>query len=133
LLSVYTRAKGPLPRNALIMAIAGSIADPVLATTLTPEGVELLLRSGWVDPELAERPAEALGLNDRSLGSIWQIFINSEHGLDQYAISFPADRPFAERFELQWRLHGLKWRVAGIRVPERLANMLVERIVDHRP
>ena len=48
----------PAPQlNGLIMAITGSIADdPLLAAILTPEGVTLLLQSGWVHPELVERP-----------------------------------------------------------------------------
>jgi hypothetical protein len=128
ILTAYSRAHGPLPRNNLIMAITGSIADPLLAAILTPEGVTLLLQSGWVNPELVERPADALGLSGRALGDAWQVFVNSEHGFDRFAISFPSDRPSPERIGLQWRLHNFKWRLYAIRVPERLADRLVERI-----
>lgn len=128
ILTAYIRAHGPLPRNTLLVAIAGSIADPLLAVIVTPEGLTLLLQSGWVNPELAEQPAEALGLSRRALGDAWQVFLNSEHGIDQFAISFPPDRPFTERFELQWRLRNFKWRLTAIRLPEQLTDRLVERI-----
>ena len=129
-LAAYSRITGvPLPRNNLLVAVADSLADPILAKIVTPEGVALLLQSGWVSPELTPRPNDARGLSARTLGDPWRIFLNSQHKLDRYLVSFPVDQPAAQRFELEWRLRGVRWRLATVRLPERLADRLAELIV----
>ena len=129
-LEAYSRLTGtPVGRNSLIAALTGSIADPLVVKIMSPEGIALLLQSGWVSPELAERPSGAQGLSTRALGDTWQVFSNSRRELDRYRISFPADRPDDERFDLEWRLRGLQWRIVAIRLPAPLADRLAEQLV----
>jgi hypothetical protein len=129
-LEAYSRITGaPINRNSLMVAVIGSIADPLIAKLISPEGIALLLQSGWVNPELSERPSDAEGLSVRALGDAWQLFRNSRRDLDRYWIAFPADRPDEQRFELEWRLSGLQWRVVAIRLPDRLADRLAEQLV----
>jgi hypothetical protein len=129
-LEAYSRLTGtPIARNSLIAALTGSIADPLVVKIMSPEGIALLLQSGWVSPELAERPSGAQGLSTRALGDIWQVFRNSRRELDRYWISFPADRPDDQRFDLEWRLRGLQWRIVAIRMPAPLADRLAEQLV----
>ena len=129
-LEAYSRLTGaPVGRNSLIAALTGSVADPLIVKIISPEGIALLLQSGWVNPELAERPSSAQGLSTRALGDTWQVFSNSRRELDRYRISFPADRPDDERFDLEWRLRGLQWRIVAIRLPAPLVDRLAERLV----
>jgi DUF2939 family protein len=128
-LEAYSRLTGaPVGGNSLIAALTGSIADPLIVKIMSPEGIALLLQSGWVSPELAERPSGAQGLSARALGDIWQVFGNSRRELDRYWISFPADRPDDQRFDLEWRLRGLQWRIVAIRLPASLADRLAEQL-----
>jgi hypothetical protein len=130
-IAAYNRVTGtPLPASNLLVAIADTIADPIIARIVTPEGIALLLQSGWVEAELAPRPSEARGFNMRTLGDPWRVFLNSQHKLDRYLISYPVDEPMAQRFELEWRLRGVRWRLATIRLPERLADRLAERLAE---
>jgi len=126
----YNRITGAnLNRSSLIVAIVGSAADPLVAKIVSPDGVTMLLQTGWVSAELADRPADIEGLSVPALGSAWQIFLNSHRGLDRYSITFPARKPIAERFHLEWRMRGPKWRLATIRLPDRLAERLAQQIV----
>src|SRR5262245_5427062 len=118
----------PLDRNSLIAAITGSVADPLIVKIMSPEGIALLLRSGWVSPEIAERPSGAQGLSTRALGDTWQVFGNSRRELDRYWISYPANQQADQRFELEWRLRGLQWRIVAIRLPAPLVNRLAEQL-----
>jgi len=128
-LTAYSRLTGaPIGHSSLIAAIAGSIADPLIVKIMSPEGIALLLQSGWVSPELAERPSGVQGLSTRALGDSWQVFGNSRRELDRYWISYPANRPADQRFELEWRLRGLQWRIVAIRLPAPLVSRLAEQL-----
>ena len=127
IVDTYSRVTGAkVSRSSLLVAVASSVADPLLARIVSAEGMAILLQTGWVNPELVERPSDAQGLNRQALGDAWQIFLNSQRGLDRYSISFPANKPMAERFELEWRMRGPKWRLASVRLP----NQLVERMAQ---
>jgi hypothetical protein len=129
-LEAYGRLTGaPVSGNSLIAAVTGSVADPLVAKIMSPEGITLLLQSGWVSPEFAERPTAAQGLSTRALGDLWQVFGNSRRELDRYWISFPADRPDDQRFDLEWRLRGLQWRIVAIRLPKPLLDRLAEQLI----
>ncbi len=130
IVETYNRVTGSnISRSSLIVAIAGSVADPLVAKIVSPDGVAVLLQSGWVSAEIDERPVDVQGLSALALGGAWQIFLNSNRGFDRYSISFPANKPMPERFRLEWRMRGPKWRLASIRLPDRLVERLVQQIV----
>lgn len=134
IVDAYNRITGAkINRNSLIIAVASTIADPLVARIMSEDGVEKLLQSGWVSNDIVARPDDAQGLSRQALGDAWQIFLNSHRGLDEYSISFPADKPDAQRFELQWRQRGLKWRLTGVQLPQRLADQLAQSLVNIRP
>ena len=134
IIEAYNRITGAkINRNSLTIAAASAIADPLVAQIMSKDGVETLLQNGWVPSEVLARPDDAQGLTRQALGDAWQIFLNSHRGFDEYSISFPADKPDAQRFELQWRLRGLKWRLAEVRLPPRLIDQLAQGLVKLRP
>ena len=116
------------PLIVLHPACASSAPDANELMVMSSEGIALLLQSGWVSPELAERPSGVQGLSTRALGDSWQVFGNSRRELDRYWISYPANRPADQRFELEWRLRGLQWRIVAIRLPAPLVNRLAEQL-----
>jgi hypothetical protein len=130
LVESYSRVTGAnINPGSLIVTFASSAADPLVAKIVAPDGVAVLLHTGWVSAEIDERPLDVDGLSAQALGGAWQVFLNSHRGFDRYSISFPHHKPKAERFQLEWRMRGPKWRLASIRLPDRLAERLVQQIV----
>ncbi len=129
IIEAYGRVTGAkINRNSILVGIASTAADPLVASVVTPDGVAVLLQTGWVSTELISRPGDAQGLSAQALGGAWQIFLNSHRGFDRYSISFPPNRPLRERFELEWRMRGPKFRLAAIRLPDRLVDQIVEQL-----
>jgi hypothetical protein len=129
IIDTYERLTGARFRRGGTAAVAGIAVEPLMAQVVSTEGIAFLLQSGWVKPELVERPYDTRGLSARALGSAWQIFLNSQRGFDRYSISFPPDKPKAHRIELEWRMRGPKWRLAVIRLPDTLLERVTQKII----
>jgi hypothetical protein len=119
-------------RDNILAAVAGSFVDPLVAAFVTPDGIALLLRSGWIGPEApagSPNGNPAQGLSTRALGDAWQVIRNSEWGFDRFSVAFPVDQPPAERFHLDLHWYGLSWRLADIRLPKPLADRMAQQLV----
>ncbi len=108
---------GPLRRN---MA-AAAIAHPVVERLISPEAVSQLLSAGWPTPVSPAPPG--------TIGTVWQIFANSEYGFARFEVAAPAALPRQQRFRLQFRLLQWRWRLVGIIVPARIVNLLADELV----
>jgi hypothetical protein len=115
---------GPLRRN---MA-AAAIAYPVVEKLISPQAVSELLTAGWPTPVLPAPPG-TIGITTNTIGTIWQVFANSEYGFGRFEVAAPAVLPRQQRFHLQFRLLQWRWRLVGIIVPEHIVSLLADELV----
>jgi len=118
-----TRA-GPLLPGAV-----ASIADPIVAKLTSPDALTELLRDGWPRDVLPERPSDALGVSVDGLGTAWQVFVASEYGIGRYEVPVPVAQPPERAFLLQLRLVRWRWRLSGVRLPERVRFGLADELI----
>lgn len=117
------RRLGPLATN-LAVGFGVSVADPLVAQFVTPEGVAELLAKGWPDKLAGEAPAAgevgAGGIRPGDLGSVWQIFLAARYSWRNFSVSLPFSRPPAQRFRLRLRLVSGTWKLAEVDLPQEL-------------
>jgi hypothetical protein len=65
-------------------------------------------RLGEAHAATTVRPLDARSRGRNTIGTIWQIFGNSEYGLGRFEVAAPAALPQQQRFRLAFRL--LQWR-----------------------
>jgi hypothetical protein len=125
-----------LPQVAQNVLAAGgaSIADPIIAKFVTPQALSEFLRDGWPRAILAEKPPSGFtGVSTSNLGTIWQLFVNSEIAIGRFRVSVPAEVPRANRFGLRLHLSNWTWKIWGIELPELIQTKLAEEIIKARP
>jgi hypothetical protein len=126
---------GQFGRGMAVAAVT-AVADPIVAKLLSAEALVDLLRNGWPASALLENttisPENALaaeGLKSGSLGSAWQLFIHSEHGLRRFDVAVPTTAPPPQRFKLQFRLTNWTWKLSGLELPEVLRTRLAQELM----
>src|SRR6266511_1370628 len=101
--AAYVRRTGiqisPLARS--MAAAALGIADPIVNKLISPEALSELLAVGWPVPVLPDPPPGTVGITRSTIGTIWQIFGNSEYGVGRFEVAAPAVLPPQERFRLR--------------------------------
>jgi hypothetical protein len=115
---------GPLQRNIA----AAAIADPVVKRLISPEALTELLAVGWPITVLPDPPPDTIGITRSTMGTIWQIFGNSEYGLGRFEVSGPRTLPPPQRFLLTFRLLQWRWRLVGVNLPENIQNLLADEL-----
>ena len=128
--AAYVRRTGiqisPLAQS--MAAAALGIADPVVKRLISPEAVSELLVAGWPLTVAPDPPRGTVGITGNTIGSIWQIFGNSEYGLGRFEVSAPASLPSSQRFRLTFWLLQWRWRLVGITLPEHIQNLLGDEL-----
>jgi hypothetical protein len=110
------------------------IADPIVAKFVTPEALSEFLRDGWPRMVLVDQPPSGFtGVNTSNLGTVWQLFVNSEIGIGRFRVSVPAEVPRANQFGLRLHLSNWTWKLRGIELPELIQMKLAEEIIKKRP
>jgi hypothetical protein len=138
LVRTYLRLAGgdklaQIERNVLAAAGA-SIAEPVVAKFVVPEVLSEFLRDGWPRRILVDPPPSGFtGVNTSNLGTVWQLFVNSEIGIGRLRVSVPAEVPRANRFGLRLHLTNWTWKLRGIELPELIQTKLAEEIIKAHP
>jgi hypothetical protein len=123
------------PFRELAIAASSSIADPIVARLISTDVMTDLLSSGWPSAVLPDRMPAMRGLRSGSLGTVWQVLANSDHGLRTFSLSVPANVPPAFQFRLYFRLTRGTWKLAGLELPEGLLVKLTQeliRVVDKK-
>lgn len=119
----------------LAVAASSSIADPIVAQLMSAEALTDLLASGWPTAMLPEKLPGMQGVRSGSLGSVWQVLANSDHGLRTFSLAVPANVPAPFRFRLYFRLTNWTWKLTGVELPDELRVRLTQeliRIVDRK-
>jgi hypothetical protein len=117
---------GPLRRNIA----AAAIANPVVEKLISREALSQLLTVGWPVTVVPDGPPSGtIGITTNTIGTIWQIFGNSEYGFRRFEVAGPAVLPPQQRFRLEFRLLQWHWRLVGVILPANIQNLLADELV----
>src|SRR5262249_20060680 len=121
-----------IPIGPLTQSVASSvlgIADPVVSKLISPEALSELLSAGWPVTVVPDPPPGTVGVTRSTIGTVRQIFGNSEYGLGRFEVSAPAALPPQQRFVLTFRLLQWRWRLVGVTLPENIQNLLGDELI----
>jgi hypothetical protein len=131
IVAAYVRRTGiqisPLARTMAASALG--IADPIVNKLISPEALSELLTVGWPISVVPDVPPGTIGITRSTMGTIWQIFGNSEYGFGRFEVAEPAALPTQQRFGLSFRLLQWRWRLVGVTLPENIQNLLADELV----
>ena len=131
LIAAYMRRTGnkvsPLAQS--MAATALGIADPVLNKLVSPEALSELLSVGWPVTVVPSPPPGTVGISMNTIGTVWQIFGNSEYGFGRFEVSAPSALPQPQRFVLTFRLLQWRWQLADISLTETIQNLLADELI----
>src|SRR5438046_8519534 len=74
-------------------------------------------------------PPATIGITANTIGTIWQIYANSEYGFGRFEVAGPAALPQQQRFRLEFQLLHWHWRLVGVILPENIQNLLADELV----
>lgn len=117
------------PFRDIALAVSSSIADPIAEQLISAEALIDLLSSGWPTVVLPERVPAMRGLRSGSVGNVWQVIANSEHGLRTFSLAVPGNVPPEYRFTLRFRLSAWTWRLSDVELPEALVVRLTQELI----
>src|SRR5262245_18238337 len=116
---------GPLRRNIA----AASIANPVVEKLISSEALSQLLTVGWPVTVVPDAPPPGtVGITTNTIGTVWQIFENSEYGFGRFEVTGPAALRPQQRFHLEFRLLQWRWRLVGVTLPENIQDLLADEL-----
>jgi Protein of unknown function (DUF2939) len=132
IVAAYVRRTGiqisPLAQSMAVSALG--IADPIVKKLISPEALSELLAVGWPVAAVSDPPPPGtLGVTRSTMGTIWQIFGNSEYGFGRFEVTGPAALPAQHRFRLTFRLLQWRWRLVGVTLPENIQNLLADELI----
>jgi Protein of unknown function (DUF2939) len=131
IVAAYVRRTGiqvsPLAQS--LAASALGIADPVVTKLISPEALSELLSTGWPVTVLPDRPPGTVGITSSSMGTVWQIFENSEYGFGRFEVAGPPALPSQQRFHLTFRLLQWRWQLVGVTLPVNIQDLLVDELI----
>jgi hypothetical protein len=73
-------------------------------------------------------PPGTVGITRSTIGTSWQIFENSEYGLDRFEVTAPSALPQQQRFRLTFRLLQWRWRLVAVTLPENIQKLLGDEL-----
>src|SRR6516164_689025 len=73
-------------------------------------------------------PPGTVGITESTIGTIWQIFGNSEYGLARFEVTAPSTLPHQQRFRLTFRLFQWRWRLVAVTLPENIQKLLGDEL-----
>jgi hypothetical protein len=131
IIAAYVRRTGiqisPLAQSMAASALG--ITDPVVAKLISPEALSELLSAGWPVTVVPDPPPGTVGITSSTIGTIWQIFANSEYGIGRFEVSAPAVLPPLQRFRLTFRPLQWRWQLVAVILPETIQNLLSDELV----
>ena len=131
IVAAYVRRTGikisPLAQSMAAGALG--IADPIVNKLISPEALSELLAVGWPVTVVPDPPPGTVGITRSTIGTIWQIFGNSEYGFGRFEVAGPAALPPQQRFRLTFRLLQWRWRLVGVTLPENIQNLLADELI----
>jgi hypothetical protein len=111
-----------------VAAGALGIANPIVHKLISPEALSELFGMGWPVTVNSDPPPGTVGITERTIGTIWQIFRNSEYGFARFEVAAPAVLPRQQRFRLTFQLLQWRWRLVAVTLPENIQNLLGDEL-----
>jgi hypothetical protein len=111
-----------------VAANALGIANPIVHKLISPEALSELFGMGWPVTVNSDPPPGTVGTTGRTIGTIWQIFRNSEYGFARFEVAAPSVLPPQQRFRLTFRLLQWRWRLVAVTLPENIQNLLGDEL-----
>jgi hypothetical protein len=111
-----------------VAAGALGIANPIVHKLISPEALSELFGMGWPVTVASDPPPGTVGITERTIGTIWQIFKNSEYGFARFEVAAPSVLPPQQRFRLTFRLLQWRWRLVAVTLPENIQNLLGDEL-----
>src|SRR5712691_8617188 len=111
-----------------VAAGALGIANPIVQKLISPEALSELLGVGWPVTVGSDPPPGTVGITERTIGTIWQIFRNSEYGFARFEVAAPSVLPQQQRFRLTFQLLQWRWRLVAVTLPENIQNLLGDEL-----
>jgi Protein of unknown function (DUF2939) len=87
-----------------------------------------LLGKGSASTEPALRSSLAAPFAPNSLGSAWQIWLNSDYSGRTFYVTVPVDRPSDQRFRIRLRLIHWGWKLLALDLPESTKMHLLQEL-----
>ena len=107
---------------------AFGIANPIVQKLISPEALSELLGMGWPVTVGSDPPPGTAGITERTIGTIWQLFKNSEYGFARFEVAAPSVLPRQQRFRLTFRLLQWRWHLVAVTLPENIQNLLGDEL-----
>jgi hypothetical protein len=104
------------------------IANPIVQKLISPEALSELLAMGWPVTVASDPPPGTVGITERTIGTVWQLFKNSEYGFARFEVAAPSVLPRQQRFRLTFRLLQWRWRLVAVTLPENIQNLLGDEL-----
>jgi hypothetical protein len=131
IVAAYVRRTGiqlsPLAQSLAVSAVG--IADPVVNKLISPEALSDLLTAGWPITVVPNVSPGTVGISKKTIGTIWQVFENSEYGFGRFQVSAPAAVPPRQRFGLTFRLLQWRWKLSSVDLPESIQDLLADELI----
>ena len=127
--AAYMRRSGVKPNLLAQQAFAAGILNPVVNKLVSPEALSDLLAVGWPVAVAPNPPPGTLGINQKTLGTAWQIFGASNYGIGRFEVSAPMELLPTDRFRLTFQLLAWRWQLARVILPENIQNLLADELI----
>ena len=98
------------------------------AKTLHPDRLLDLLGKRSVSTDPALRSSLTAPFAPNSLGSAWQIWLNSDYSGRTFYVTLPVDRPSDQQFRIRLRLVHWNWKLLALDLPESTKMQLVQEL-----
>jgi hypothetical protein len=76
----------------------------------------------------SDPPPGTVGITEHTIGTVWQLFKNSEYGFARFEVAVPSVLPRQQRFRLTFRLLQWRWRLVAVTLPENIQNLLGDEL-----
>jgi hypothetical protein len=116
------------PTQRMAVSAVG-IADPVVNKLISPEALSDFLTAGWPVAVAPTVPPGTIGISNKTIGTFWQVFGNSEYGLGRFQVSAPAAVAPGQRFGLTFRLLQWRWKLSSVDLPESIQDLLADELI----
>jgi hypothetical protein len=131
--AAYARLNGIRPDpTGLTVGVVTSFMDPFIEKLMSPVAITELMRNGWPQSVLDERPTGFEGLDTDTLGNAWQLYLNSDYGIGEVRIIVPIRAPKEKQYRVQLALSAWTWKLSGLDLPVALQERLAREVMKQQ-
>ena len=134
ILTTYLKLTGKTEKlgtfgSGLAMGYGRSIAEPIVERLVNEKTLLQLLTKGTVASGRSQIQLPMAPFSELTAGDSMRTWWDTEYGLGDFYVYLPPNKPPDERIRVKLSLVGLQWKLAGIELPEPLAESLTKEII----